>query len=279
MLETYIYSALVLLLFTFLIQCQYTSLQYTVPVGILVFGITVTNLIQTCILYVFNYPRIKVILKYVSIVAFSVVLLNLLQARIYPNARSLFRHDNVTREGYYILNPFDASWRTVGRVALIARAIPLYGMVAPTPFILTKELGVDVPNFRTYHILLGEFHVAGYRGLGDVAVKLWMIILAVAGLVFLSNLFKAPKQMSFPLSLLICLGFSFALHIIYGDDPMLYSPDWVYALVLFVALMLQRWADRRWLQLALLVFLVLLISVNLGLIHQIMQVSAPFYGQ
>jgi hypothetical protein len=59
---------------------------------------------------------------------------------------------------------------------------------------------------------------------------------------------------------------------------MLYSPNWVYALILFVALMLQRWADRRWLQLVLLVFFVLLMSANLGLIHQIMQVSAPFYS-
>jgi hypothetical protein len=83
----------------------------------------------------------------------------------------------------------------------------------------------------------------------------------------------------FPLSLLLCLGFSFSLHVVYGDDPMLYSPNWVYALVLFVALMLQRWADRRWLQLTLMVFLVMLMSTNLGLIHQIMEVSAPFYGQ
>jgi hypothetical protein len=59
---------------------------------------------------------------------------------------------------------------------------------------------------------------------------------------------------------------------------MLYSPNWVYALVLFVGVALQKWSDRRWLQLLLTVFLILLMTTNLGLIHQIMQASAPFYS-
>jgi hypothetical protein len=277
-LETYIYSALALLLFVFLIQGEHTSLKFTIPAGILVFGITVTNLIQTCLLYFFNYPRMKVVIKYVLIVASSVVILNLIQVRIYPNARWLFRADNVGREQYYMINPFEPSLRTRGRFSLIARAVPLYGVVAPTPFVLMKELGANVPNFRTYQILLGEFHVASYHGLADITVKFWILILAVAGLLFALNLFRSPKQVMLPLSLLLCLGFNFTLHIVYGDDPMLYSADWVYAIVLFVALMLQRWADRKWLQILLIVFLIMLAGTNLGLIHQIMKVSAPFYG-
>lgn len=279
MLETYIYSALALLLFTFLLQTERTSLKFTAPVGVLVFGITVTNLIQTCILYVFNYPRIKVIVKYVLLVLLITAGLNLLQVWMYPNARALFQPANFEREGYYIWNPFDFSWRTIGRFSLIARAVPLYGVVAPTPFVLKEELGVEFPNFRTYQILLGEFHVAGYRGPADLTVKVWIVILAVAGLLFLLDLFRSPKQALFPLSLVLCLGFSFLLHLVYGDDPMLYSPNWVYALILFVALMLQRWADRRWLQLFLIVFFGLLINTNLRLIYQILEVSLPYFGK
>jgi hypothetical protein len=137
---------------------------------------------------------------------------------------------------------------------------------------------VEYPNFRTYQILLGEFHVAGYRGLADVTVKLWMVILVAAGAGFLLNLIRSPKQMMFPLSLLLCLGFSFTLHVVYGDDPMLYSPNWVYALVLFVAASLQGWGERRWLQAGLIVFLILLVSANLGLMRQILDVSAPYFG-
>lgn len=279
MLETYIYSALALLLFVFLIQSGHTSLKFTVPSGMLVFGITITNLIQTCILYIFNYPRLKVIIKYILMVLFITAALNLLQVWIYPNARSVFQPANFEREGYYIWNPFDLSWRTLGRYSLIARAVPLYGVVAPTPFVLKEELAVEYPNFRTYQILLGEFHVAPYRGLGDITVKFWIIILAVASMLFILNLFSSPKQVMLPLSLALCVGFSFVLHMFYGDDPMLYSPNWVYALILFVALTLQRWADRRWLQVSLIAFLGLLISTNLGLIYQILDVSLPFFGK
>lgn len=279
MLETYIYSALALLFFVFLLQTGKTSLRYTVPAGVLVFGITVTNIMQTCILYLFNTPRPKVIIKFVIIVVIITVVLNVVQVWMYPNARPIFQPSNLLHEERYVFDPFEFSWRTSGRFHLISRAILLYGVVAPTPFILTQELGMDVPNFRTYQILLGEFHIAGYRGFADVTVKFWMLILALAGMVFILNLFRAPRQMLLPLSLLTCLGFSFVLHLFYGDDPVLYSPNWVYALILFVALALQRWAEERWLQLLMILFLVLLITTNLGLIHQIMEVSATFYGQ
>lgn len=278
MFETYIYSALALLLFIFLLQKEDMSLRSTVPAGIVIFGITVTNIIQSCILYFFKQPRIKIILTYVLIVGVVVAGLNVLQVWLYPNARSLFVPSNLMHEQRYVFNPFDFSWRAMGRMILTVRAVLLYGIVAPTPFILTKELGMDVPNFRTYQILLGEFHVAGYRGLADVTVKYWIVILGIALALFLLDFLKSPKQMLFPLSLLLCLGFSLALHLVYGDDPMLYSPNWVYALVLFVGFALQKWANRRWLQIPLMFFLILLISTNLGLIYQIMKVSAPFYS-
>lgn len=276
--ETYIYSAAALLVFVFLMQREFTALKFTVPAGVLVFGITVTNLLQTLVLYLFALPRIRQILKYVFLVVVIAVFLHLLQIWIYPNARSLFQTSNLLHEQYYISNPLDFSWRVAGRINLIARAIPLYGVVAPTPFVLMEELGMDVPNFRTYQILLGEFHVAGYRGLADVTAKFWLVILGVAGILFLVDLLKSRRQVLLPLSLLLCLGFNFGLHVVYGDDPMLYSPDWVYALVLFVGLVLAKWADRLWMQLGLLVFLILLVITNLGLIHQILAVSAPFYG-
>jgi hypothetical protein len=278
MFETYIYSALALLFFVFVLQNGSTSLRATVPLGILVFGITVTNLVQACILYLFKFPRLKVIVKYVLLVVLVTTVLNLLQVWLYPKAQSLLVPSSILYEQRYVFNPFDFSWRAIGRFTLTLRALLLYGVVAPTPFILTREIGSDVPNFRTYQIMLGEFHVAGYRGLADVTVKFWIVLAGIAGLLFLLSFFKSPKQQFLALSLLVCLGFSLALHLVYGDDPMLYSPDWVYALVLFVALGLQRWADRKGLQILLIIFLILLITTNLGLIRQIMAVSAPFYG-
>jgi hypothetical protein len=218
-------------------------------------------------------------MKYVILVVLVTALLSVVQVWLYPNARPLFVLSNLLHEERYIFNPLDFSWRAIGRFSLISRSILLYGIVAPTPFILTQELGMEVPNFRTYQILLGEFHVAGYRGFADVTVKFWVLILAAAAVLFIVDIFRSPRRTLFPFGLVACMGFSFVLHLFYGDDPMLYSPNWVYALVLFVALVLQKWADTKWLQLVMILFLVMLITTNLGLIHQIMEVSAPFYGQ
>lgn len=278
MLETYIYSALALLLFVFLMQSEKTSLKFTIPAGVLVSGVTVSNLIQTCILYFSKHPRIKVIIQYVLMVALIVVMLNVLQVWLYPNARPVFVPANLLIEQRYRFG-LGTPWRAMGRFLLVLRAILLYGIVAPKPFVLIEELGANFPNFRTFQISIREFHAAGYTGLADLTVKFWMVILIAAGILFLWNLFRSPKQNVFSIGLLLCLGFSLGLHTVYGDDPMLYSPNWVYALVLFVGLALKKWADYKWLQILLSVFLVLMMAVNLGLIHQIMTVALPYYGK
>ncbi|HET9588225.1 MAG TPA: hypothetical protein VFO91_05515 [Anaerolineales bacterium] len=278
MLETYIYSALALILFTLLMQGENTSLKFTVPAGVLVSGITVSNLIQTCILYLTKYPRLKTLAKYVLLVVLIVSVLNILQVWLYPNARLLLIPDNLLIEQRYGFD-FESSWKTTGRFSLTVRAILLYGIVAPKPFILIQELGANFPNFRTFQIALGEFHIAGYIGLADMTVKFWMVILAAAGILFIRDFFQSPRQVLFSIGLVLCLGFNLVLHTVYGDDPMLYSPNWVYALVFFVALSLKGWADRKWLQAALITFVGLMMAVNLGLVHQIMTVALPYYGK
>jgi len=260
------------------VHSENISLKFTVPAGVLVFGITVSNIIQTCILYFLKYPRIKVIVKYVLLVVFITLMLNILQVWIYPNAKPVFVPANLLIEQRYGFG-LGSSWRAMGRFSLIVRAILLYGIVAPRPFILIKELGANFPNFRTFQITIGEFHVAGYTGLADITIRFWMIILIAAGILFIWNILKSPKQVLFSMGLVLCLGFSLVLHTVYGDDPLLYSPNWVYALVLFVALSLQKWADHKWLQITMIVFLGLMMTVNLNLIHQIMSVALPFYGK
>lgn len=276
MLETYIYSVLALLFFVSLLQNEPISLKSTVLAGVLVFGITVTNLVQTVILYFARQPRLKVIFMYGLLVVGIVFALNLVQAWVYPAAR-IMTPSNLRGEQRYQFDLVDAPWRLTGRVSLMTRAVMLYGIVAPKPFILMEELGMNVPNFRTFKITVGEFHVAGYTGLADVTAKVWMLILVGAVFLFIIGWFGKNKPV-LALGLLACIGFNFAMHVVYGDDPMLYSPDWVYALVMFVAFSFGRFADRKWLQASLAVFLVAVMTINLDLVRQIMEVSALFYG-
>lgn len=278
MIETYIYSAFALLLFAYLMQSNRTDLRYAIPAGVLVFGITITNLIQTCILYVFKSQRIKEIIKYIAAVLVITIILNYVQVQIYQHVMAMYDPANLVFEKKYSVNFFENSWVLGGRFWLMIRAILLYAVVAPRPFILTTEIGTKIPTFSVFKITIGEFHVAGYTGFSDLTVKLWMIIFFIACLLFLWNLIKSPRQMTLPLALVACMGFNLLLHTFWGDDPMLYSPDWAYALVLFIAYAFQKWANNRWLQVLLIVFLGFTMIINLGLIRLIMQTSLPFYG-
>jgi uncharacterized protein (DUF486 family) len=64
-LESYMFSAVALIVFLLLIQQEEKPLAHLVPAGLLSFGITMTNFIQTCILFFVTTPRIKTIFKYV----------------------------------------------------------------------------------------------------------------------------------------------------------------------------------------------------------------------
>lgn len=279
MLETYIYTALALLVFVSLLQNEPISFKSAVLTGVVVFGITVTNFAQTVALYFIKQPRIKTIVLYGLLVAGITLALNQIQVRIYPSAVAL-APSNLGTEGRFSTERsdlFQNNWRLRGRISLTGRALLLYGIVAPKPFILTEELGMSVPNFRTFSVAPGEFRVAGYDGLADLAAKAWTLLLVAASALFVWSWREKPWPL-LSLGLVACLAFNFLLHVLYGDDPFLYSPDWVYALVLFVAISFQRFASRLWLQIPFAAFLIPLMIVNLGLIRQIMDVSAPFYG-
>jgi hypothetical protein len=278
MLETYIFSALALLAFCLLMHNDRTSLRSTVPLGIVIFGITVTNLAQACILYFLKSPRTKVVFQFLLAVVSLTLLLNILQVKLYPFAKPLYDPSNLLSEQKYGSNPFEArQWKE--RLHLIARSVLLYGVVAPTPHILKEELGATVPNFRTFKVANGELQVAGYKGFADIVAKTWIVLLGAAILLFVFDLFTSPRNMTYPISLALCMGFSFALHFLYGDDPMLYSPNWVYALVLFVSASFERGADKKWTQPVWIAFLGMMVFANLGLIRLILTVSIPSYGR
>ncbi|MFM8424216.1 MAG: hypothetical protein ACKOBL_03490, partial [Chloroflexota bacterium] len=52
------------------------------------------------------------------------------------------------------------------------------------------------------------------------------------------------------------------LHLRYGKELFLYTPNWTYALILFLGLAWQRFHDKKWFQMVLLLFVSLLIWNN-----------------
>jgi len=77
-------------------------------------------------------------------------------------------------------------------------------------------------------------------------------------------IWRGKKSPFFPfqLAFLSVLLLNLILHLFYGREPFLYTPNWTYALLLFIALSFADLPKREWLEWTLLLFLFLLLVNN-----------------
>ena len=80
------------------------------------------------------------------------------------------------------------------------------------------------------------------------------------------------------LGLLGTLAFNFLMHLFYGTELFLYTPYWMYALIFFIALALSEFADKTWLEVAMIVIVLALMINNFWFIITILRGLAPFYA-
>lgn len=256
--ETYIYSALALVLFCLLIVNEESPLSSLVAIGVLTFGITLTNFVQNLIAFIVSRPRWREIVRFTGWTMAVSLLLTYLHAYIYPASKLFFLVPDVQNEDKFFLDIFLLKdWMIEGRILYLVRTLVFYSVIAPKVFILTEEVGATIPEFRFYKISIGTFHQADYDGLGQSLVLVWALMLAVSGLVLLWRLFR-ERKVELSLAMVLCLLFNFAIHVNYGQELFLYSPDWTYALILFAAYGLSPFAKNRFFQAGLLVFIILL---------------------
>jgi hypothetical protein len=275
--ESYIFSAAALLLFFLLLLEERTRLPALVTVGVLTFGITITNFIQTFIGFLVARPRLKSIFIYGLISSALSIILTAVHAAVFPSALAFFDPAAVGVESEYSIALLgQPSWRVVGRTLLLLRNILLYSIVAPKPFVLTTEVGGVFPRFNFFKLAPGNYSFSSYEGLGSLLVLVWAILLAASGLFFLWKSLRSHRldlTMAFPLVIL----FNFGLHLTYGYEPFLYSANWTYALVLFIATSLSSLAKRRWFQLGWVIFLILLVWNQWRFLQTILDAISPFF--
>ena len=275
--ESYIFSAAALLLFLVLLQSGKDRLPQLVPVGLLAFGITITNFFQTCLVFLFARRRRRDIFPYVLAVLALAVPLAFVQNALYPSSEPFYKPGNLTGESAYRYDLLEApAARTVSRANVIFRSVALFSVVAPRPFILLEEIGCTFPCFNTIRSFRGAYLYASYVGFGSLLARTWFILLVVAGGLFAWKLIQSPKDASLQAALLLNLLFNFILHMNYGDDPLLYSPDWTYALVLFFGISFEKFADKKWFQIVLLSFLTAVMFNNMDLFRKILEAVRPF---
>lgn len=267
LIETYIFLAATALVFLILLLKD-KPLFLLVITGLVAFGITISNFGQTVIAHLLIKRDIKQWVKYGLIVAALVVPLTLLNNFVYPNSQPYFFDlSSYESEGH---NSFPPS---IQRGEYLARVMFLHSIVAPEPLILKEEIPfLKVWMFRA-SIKKDPMRIAQYESWFSTSLAYtWLALIFLGGTLFLKNLWRQDNRFQF--TFILILLFNFVLHLRYGKDVFLYSTNWTYAVILFLALAWGELANKRWFQISLLVFVALLLVNNSQLIYTMLSASA-----
>jgi hypothetical protein len=275
--DTYIFGMASLIFFLLLIQAKENRFSILVPAGLLVFGITITNIAQNVIGLFFNKFGFWRLVRYGLTLITAAVTLTVLTSALYPNRQTFFFvPGDLAFETNFVKPIYNSPTdRLIERFKMVSRTMLLYGVTAPKPL----EVVADKPprptiDLKTFDARTHTF--ASYKGLANIPLALWLILLA-GSFVFFAKSLRSSPHLPLMLGLLGSLAFNFLLHMNYGTELFLYTPFWTYALIFFVALALADLADKKWFESTLTVFVIILMINNFWFIYTILRALAPFY--
>ncbi|MGE5249131.1 MAG: hypothetical protein ACM3QS_02860, partial [Bacteroidota bacterium] len=190
--ESYIFSAAALLLFFVLLLEEKTHWLSLAALGVVIFGITITNFIQAFIGFCFGRPRLKSIFQFGLLASALSIALTALHSTAFPSSLMFFDPAGAGVESQYSIPFFgQPAWRMAGRTELLARNILFYSIVAPRPYILTTEVGGVFPRFNFFRLTPGNYSFSSYHGLSNLVALLWASLALAAMLLFLRKLLRA----------------------------------------------------------------------------------------
>lgn len=259
LIENYIFLGAAALIFIVLLLKD-RPLYMLVIAGLASVGITVSNIAQTLIAHFVVKRNIPQLVKYGLLVGVFIIPLNLLNNFIYPDANPyLWEVSTLKFEEKNAFAP------TLLRANFLSRVMVLHSFIAPDP-LLIKE---DIPYLKVWLFRAAQkqdlLEISRYETtLGKGLAAVWLFVVAMGGVLFLKNLFKRDNRFSF--TFILTLLFFFAFHMRYGRDVFLYSTNWTYAITLFLALAWRDISNKRWFQIPLLTFIMLLMINNARLI-------------
>lgn len=266
--ETYIFLSAVALVFLVLLLKD-KPLFMLVITGLVAFGITISNVAQTFIAHFFVKRNFKQLIFFGAIVGALVVPLSLLNNVIYPESQPYFwQLSTLEAEGH---NSFPATFQ---RAHYMTRVMFLSSFVAPEPLVIRD--GFPFPKTWLFRAAIQKdpMYLASYETWFSTSVAYaWFGLLLFGGVLFLKNLLKRDNR--YFLTFIFTILFNFALYLQYGKDVFLYATNWTYAIVLFLALAWREFAEQRWFQIVLLVYVTLLLINNSQLLWTMLYISAP----
>ncbi len=263
LIETYIFLAAVMMTFLVLLLKNAPFITL-ISVGLVSFGITLTNFVQVVIAYVFVKRDLRQSIKYGAIAAALVIPLAMLNNFIYPGSQPyFFIPSTLAAEADNTFTP------SIGRGLAVLRVMFFHSIVAPDPLILEEE----IPFLKVWIFKADPMRLSEYQTWPGTALAFfWLGLLLLGGFLFLKNLKTNDDR--FPFAFILILLFNFALHLRYGKDLFLYSANWTYALLLLLALSWKELAETRWFQVILMVFISLLLVNNSRLILTMLGTSS-----
>lgn len=272
LLETYIFLVLIAMTVVIL-SLRDTPLFVFIIAGLLSFGITLTSFIQPSITFALQRRNLKQWVIYGVVIAALVIPLTLLNNVVYPKSQPYFFDPSAY--GTEGRNTFDPSLR---RATVVVRVMFLHSIVAPDPLVISRELNffkiwiVDV-NRKVYrhdpdHLRLSEYET----NFGSIIALMWILLGGLGVFSFLKNIKKQEHWLSY--SFILIILFSFILHLKFGKELFLYATNWTYAIIFLLALAWKEFADKKWFQITLLIFIALMLANNARLLFMMLGASA-----
>jgi hypothetical protein len=259
--ETYIFSAFSLLLFfVFLISRTRPVKPFLLP-GLLTLGITITNVAQSLLAFLIVRRDGRQWLQFATLLASVGIALTILTALIYPGHIGLFFVPSDLLLETKHASHLEAGAGLPERFVLVSKNIFLYDVAAVPPTVtrVDKEDRPPFPKFNFFHPAY-QLREYGYSRFGLPVLALWAILLLAAVTRFLWR--GKKSHLSFQLAFVAVLLLNLSMHLFYGYEPFLYTPNWTYALLFFIALSLDDLPKQDWLEWGLLAFLLLLLANN-----------------
>jgi len=283
--ENYIFGAAALILFFLLLQSGEKRFLVLVPAGLLLFGITITNIAQGILALFANKFGFKRLLQYLTIVLSLGILLTIATNVIYPKYITFFFVPNDIAFEFNFVRSTDGNLSDpmrlsepqsiVRKMSVVSRSILLYGMVGPNVIeAVSEKPPFPTIDIKTFDVRTGK--LASYKGLSNLPLVLWLTLLGGAFAMFVKNI-RTSKNASLMLGLVGAIGFNLLMHLFYGTELFLYTSYWIYAFALFIALALVDFSESRWLEWFLALFVLVLMFNNFNFIVNILHALAPFY--
>lgn len=264
--ESYIFSALFLILFALHTLNKNKPIWALIVAGVLTFGMTISNLAQEVIVFSFARKDVRVVnvfFLFTGVLA-AATIVNFANNQIYNSNIYFFSSENVAAESKNIQLP------TVDHAVLLAQNMFIFNITAPQPHFRGQAARLRF-NFASD----GFYY---YTLAGTIALIGWILLLCVSTFKFFQTFDLSNQSTRFSLAMLACLGFNYFLHILYGVEPFLYTGDWTYALILFVAFNVNGFAQKIWFKISFLVFLGFILINNGWFIYFIISILKKNVG-